>query len=87
MSVVRDFFKVSGEVFTPENCHPNRPINGLNCQRSEVSGKRLWDLLIELSKGDPYNFFKYCFIHNYFPFALMDKNAKNITPCDLKVMF
>lgn len=86
MNVVRDFLKVDGEVLTPVKYHPNRPINGLNCQRSEVSGKRLWDLFIELSQDDPYNFFKHCYIHNYFPFALMDKNAKNITPNELKVI-
>lgn len=51
-----------------------------------MSGKRLWDLFVELSEGDPYKFFKDCFIYNYFPLALMNKNAKNITPGDLKVI-
>lgn len=78
---------MNGEVLTPDNCHPQRPIKGLNCTRSEVSGKRLWNLIFKLSKGDPYKFFKYCFVHNYFPLALMNKNAKNITPNDLKVIF
>lgn len=86
MNIVRSYLKVDGEVLTPENCHPQRPVDGLNCHRSEVSGKRLWDLFIELSEGNPYKFFKDCFIHNYFPLALMNKNAKNITPGDLKVI-
>lgn len=79
--------KVDGNVLSPEDCHPQRPVNGLNCHRSEVSGKRLWNLIIELTKEDPYKFFKHCFIHNYFPLALMNANAKNITPSDLKVIF
>jgi len=87
VNVVRNYLKIDGEILTPEHFHPQRPVNGLNCHRSEVSGKRLWDLLIELSENDPYTFFKNCFIHNYFPLALMDKNAKNITPSDLKVIF
>lgn len=87
VSIVRDYLKVNGKVLSPENCHPQRPVNGLNCQRSEISGKRLWDLFIELSEGDPYKFFKNCFLHNYFPLALMNKSAKNITPADLKVEF
>lgn len=87
MNVVRSYLKVDGEVLIPENYHPNRPVLGLNCQRSEVSGKRLWNLIIEISGGDPYKFFKDCFIHNYFPLALMKKDAKNFTPSDLKVHF
>lgn len=86
MNIVRSYLKVDGEVFAPENCHPQRPVIGLNCHRCEVSGKRLWDLFIELSKGNPYNFFKHCFIHNYFPLALMKNNAQNITPNELKVL-
>lgn len=79
--------RIDGEVLTPENYHPQRPVDGLNCHRSEVSGKRLWDLIIELTENNPYKFFEHCFIHNYFPLALMNKNAKNITPSDLKVTF
>lgn len=87
VNVVRGYLKVDGKVLTPEHSHPQRPVEGLNCKRSEVSGKRLWDLFIELSEGDPYKFFKHSFIHNYFPLALMNKNAKNITPAELKVIF
>jgi len=87
VNIVRNYLKVDGEVLTPKNYHPQRPITGLNCQKSEVSGKRLWDLFIELSKGDPYKFFNNCFIHNYFPLALISENAKNITPADLKVLY
>lgn len=84
VNIVRSYLRVVGEVLTPTNYHPQRPVTGLDCHRSEVSGKRLWDLFIELSDGDPYKFFKDCFIHNYFPLALMNENAKNITPSDLK---
>lgn len=86
VNIVRSYFKVDGKVLTPKHCHPKRLINGLNCPISEVSGKRFWDLFIELTKGDPYKYFKNCFIHNYFPLALMNTNAKNITPNELKVL-
>lgn len=85
--MVRDYLRIDGKVLTPNNLHPQRPIDGLSCKRSEVSGKRLWGLLMDLSENDPYKFFNHCFIHNYFPLALMDQGAKNITPADLKVMY
>ncbi|KAL5236187.1 hypothetical protein ACI65C_003597 [Semiaphis heraclei] len=84
VEIVRSYLRVDGEVLTPTKFHPKRPVTGLDCHRSEVSGKRLWDLFIELTDEDPYKFFKDCFIYNYFPLALMNKNAKNITPADLK---
>src|SRR3954452_15779457 len=42
VSMVRDFLGISGPVGKPKPEHPKRPILGFDCQRSEVSGTRLW---------------------------------------------
>lgn len=85
IDAVRDYLKIEGKVLKPEKFHPHRPVEGLNCKRSEVSGKRLWNLIKELSKNDPNVFFKHCFVHNYCPLAFLSKSGLNVTPADLKV--
>ena len=42
VGAVRDWLGISGEVLSPTNEHPRRPIRGFACQRSEVSGQRVW---------------------------------------------
>lgn len=61
-----------------------RPVTGLECDKSEVSGQRLWGLLEDLC-GTPDNFFRNCFIYNYCPLAFFGKNGRNITPPEIKV--
>lgn len=85
VAAVRDYLKISGEIEKPKEYHELRQIEGLNCRRSEVSGKRLWGLIKDLSKNDPEVFFKHCFVYNYCPLAFLSKTAKNITPAELKV--
>lgn len=85
IAAVRDFLKISGEVEKPEKQHERRPVEGLNCRRSEVSGNRLWGLIKDLSENDPQVFFKDCFVYNYCPLAFLSRNATNITPAELKV--
>jgi single-strand selective monofunctional uracil DNA glycosylase len=48
ISHVRDWMGISGSVEKPDLEHPKRPITGFNCERSEVSGRRLWGLFSEL---------------------------------------
>ena len=43
---VRDWMKITGEVKSPEFEHPKRPVEGIHCTRSEVSGRRLWGLYV-----------------------------------------
>ncbi|XP_014675576.1 PREDICTED: single-strand selective monofunctional uracil DNA glycosylase-like [Priapulus caudatus] len=76
---VRDWLKVQGEVYKPRPEHPNRPIVGLACTRSEVSGSRFWGFFKEKCHT-PDAFFRHCFVHNYCPLAFMSKTGKNITP-------
>lgn len=87
MSVVRDWLKLEGNIVSPHNQHPSRPVLGFNCTRSEVSGRRFWALAKEISKNDPTVFFKNSFVYNYYPLGLLTKTAKNLTPSDLKVRF
>ncbi|MEM6363498.1 MAG: single-stranded DNA-binding protein, partial [Planctomycetota bacterium] len=44
---VRDWLELGGDVKQPGHEHPKRPISGLDCTRSEVSGQRLWGLMRE----------------------------------------
>ena len=81
---VRDWMKITGEVKSPEAEHPKRPIEGIQCTRSEVSGRRLWGLFAE-KFGDPDNFFEDHFVLNYCPLVFMEESGKNRTPDKLPV--
>lgn len=63
----------------PEREHPRRPVEGFACQRSEVSGARLWGA-IEAHWKRPDNFFKDHFISNYCPLVFMEESGRNRTP-------
>lgn len=83
---MKGYLNIQGSVNQPEKFHKERPIKGLDCPRSEISGKRLWDLASRLSNGKAVDFFKHAYVHNYFPLAFVSKTAKNITPAELKVI-
>ncbi|MGJ8726395.1 MAG: uracil-DNA glycosylase family protein [Roseibacillus sp.] len=76
---VRDWLKITGEVGKPETEHPKRPITGFACERSEVSGRRLWGLFAE-KYPDPADFFANHFITNYCPLVWMKDTGANLTP-------
>ncbi|XP_063614121.1 single-strand selective monofunctional uracil DNA glycosylase-like [Penaeus indicus] len=80
----KEWLGVTGGVKRPEKEHPKRPIQGLECTKSEVSGDRLWSLLKELS-GSPDVLFRSVFLHNYCPLFFLKESAKNVTPPELKV--
>ena len=44
VAAVRDWMGIQAPIDKPEHEHPKRPIDGFHCQRSEVSGRRLWGL-------------------------------------------
>ena len=79
---VKEWLQIVGQVNKPEKEHPKRPIHGLDCERGEVSGSRLWGFIKEQSKS-PDEFFHSCFIHNYCPLVFMSSSGKNITPPQL----
>ncbi len=64
--------------------HPKRPVDGFDCGRSEVSGRRLWGLFAERF-GAAENFFKDHFVMNYCPLIFMSASGSNIIPEKLRV--
>ena len=42
VSLVRDWLGIRGKIARPAREHPKRPVLGMQCRRSEVSGARLW---------------------------------------------
>lgn len=83
ISLVRDWLGIEGDIHKPNNEHPKRPIEGWNCQRSEVSGTRLWGWIKERFTT-PDSFFERFFIANYCPLAFMEESGRNRTPDKLK---
>ena len=47
VEMVRDWVGVCAPVKKPDLEHPKRPVDGFDCPRSEVSGRRLWGLFRE----------------------------------------
>ena len=79
ISFVRDWMKISSGVTRPHTEHPKRPIEGFDCTRSEVSGKRLWGLFRDrYPKAEA--FFADHFVANYCPLAFLEESGRNFTP-------
>lgn len=79
VSMVRDWLGLEGEVDRPENEHPKRPVTGLRCRRSEVSGRRLWGWAKD-RWGTAEAFFSEYFVANYCPLMFMEESGRNLTP-------
>ena len=84
VAAVRDWLRLEAEVGKPQREHPKRPVEGFACQRSEVSGRRLWGGAAE-AFGTPRAFFKEYIVINYCPLVFMGETGKNITPDKLPV--
>lgn len=79
IAAVRDWMGIETAVEKPVAEHPKRPIEGFDCKRSEVSGRRLWGLFAERF-GTPQNFFADHFVLNYCPLVWMSETGANLTP-------
>ena len=79
ISVVRDWLGVEAEVGHPPHEHPRRPVQGFACQRSEVSGARLWGWA-RRRFVTPERFFAKFFVANYCPLVFMESSGRNRTP-------
>ncbi len=79
VAAVRDWMGIETTIDKPANEHPKRPVEGFQCTRSEVSGRRLWGLFSERfeNAGD---FFKDHFVLNYCPLVWMSATGANLTP-------
>jgi single-strand selective monofunctional uracil DNA glycosylase len=76
---VRDWLEIEGPVDRPADEHPRRPVEGFACRRSEVSGRRLWQLFSERT-GTPDRFFRRFFVLNYCPLLFLEESGRNRTP-------
>ena len=81
VSIVRDWLDIADQIDPPplERQNPKRPILGLACDRSEVSGSRLWGLMRERF-DTPAKFFTEHFVLNYCPLVFMESSGRNRTP-------
>ena len=78
-TMVRDFLGLGGQVGRPRAEHPKRPVQGLECPRSEVSGTRLWGWA-RADFGTAQRFFTRFFVANYCPLVFMEVSGRNLTP-------
>ena len=79
IAAVRDWIGIDTPISKPDNEHPKRPIEGLACPRSEVSGRRLWGLFAERFDSAEV-FFTDHFIANHCPLVFMEETGRNRTP-------
>jgi single-strand selective monofunctional uracil DNA glycosylase len=79
IAAVRDWLGIRGSVGKPRKEHPNRPVSGFACLRSEVSGQRLWGLFADRF-GKAERFFADHVVMNYCPLVFMEASGKNRTP-------
>lgn len=90
IAAVKEWLKLEGKIDKPEEEHPDRPIMGFDCHRSEVSGQRIWKLFKD-NFETPKAFFKDHFVWNYCPLLFSEihrktgrKVCRNLTPDKIK---
>lgn len=79
IEAVRDWMGIDNQVKKPEPEHPKRPIEGFDCTRSEVSGRRLWGAFADRF-GSADAFFAEHFVINFCPLVFMEDSGRNRTP-------
>ena len=79
VALVRDWLGIDAPVAHPPDEHPRRPIQGFDCPRSEVSGRRLWSWARERFVT-PDVFFDRFFVLNYCPLVFLEASGRNRTP-------
>jgi single-strand selective monofunctional uracil DNA glycosylase len=82
VSAVREFLGIdarTARIGVPERMHPKRPVEGLACPRSEVSGARVWGWA-RARFGTRDAFFRAAFVWNWCPLAFMSASGANLTP-------
>lgn len=79
IDAVKNWMGIDEPVDIPFPEHPKRPVLGFACQKSEVSGRRLWGLFVERF-GEANRFFSEHFVLNYCPLVFMEESSRNRTP-------
>ena len=83
INAVKNFLGITNILITkPENENPAYPVTGLECSRSEVSGRRLWGLF-QARFGTCEKFFAEHFVLNYCPLLFIGQHG-NYTPDKIK---
>ncbi len=81
---VRDWLGIQEGVEPPKTVHPKKPIHGFSCHRSEVSGRRLWELFRKRFEN-PEQFFREYFVMNYCPLLFLSSTGANLAPVQLQL--
>ena len=79
---VHKWLQLRGVVNKPPDEHPKRPVQGFDCRRSEVSGKRLWAIFAD-KFANAEEFFAGHFVLNYCPLLFLsaiNNRCTNLTP-------
>jgi single-strand selective monofunctional uracil DNA glycosylase len=79
ITATREWLKIEEAVKQPPRIHPKRPVEGFDCKKSEVSGRRLWGW----AKNrfiNPETFFDRYFVANYCPLIFIEEGGRNRTP-------
>jgi single-strand selective monofunctional uracil DNA glycosylase len=79
VEAVRSWLGLRGTVQRPAHEHGKRPVQGLACTRTEVSGRRLWGWAASRFVT-PLRFARRFFVHNYCPLAFVADSGANLTP-------
>jgi len=79
VGLVKEWMGIEAEIGQPPVEHPKRPVEGFQCRRSEVSGRRLWGWAKE-HFGSPEKFFGRFFVANYCPLQFLESTGRNRTP-------
>jgi single-strand selective monofunctional uracil DNA glycosylase len=79
IAAVRDWLGIETAIDRPVDEHPKRCVTGFACQRSEISGERLWGLFAARF-GNPGEFFREHFVANYCPLVFLESSGRNRTP-------
>lgn len=84
IKAVRNWLGIDAPIAKPACEHPERPVLGFRCHRSEVSGQRLWKLFAARFSGAA-DFFRDHFVVNYCPLAFFEESGRNRTPDKLPI--
>jgi single-strand selective monofunctional uracil DNA glycosylase len=79
VAAVRDWLGIQCRIKAPPLENSRRPVLGFDCQRSEISGQRLWGLFAKRF-GDAEKFFAEHIVMNYCPLAFVEASGCNRTP-------
>ncbi len=83
ISAVQNWLKLKGTIRKPIDEHPKRPIQGWDCPRSEVSGRRFWGMLEDHFENSQ-SFFQHAWVVNYCPLLFLEESGRNLTPDKVK---